>query len=61
MVVVVRYMLRKDLITLILAITRSGLLMKTNAHVPFTDRFMYIITKEEKKPVSHSVVSDSEV
>ena len=23
--------------------------------------FMYVITKEEKKPVSHSIVSDSEV
>ena len=46
---------------LIWAITRSGLLMKTNAHLPFTARFMYIITKEEKKPVSHSMVSDSEV
>ena len=23
--------------------------------------YMYVITKEEKKPVSHSIVSDSEV
>ena len=58
---VIRFMLRKDSISLILAITRSGLLMKTNAHVPFTTLFMYVITKEEKKPVSHSIVSGSEV
>ena len=35
--------------------------METNAHVPFTAHFMYVITKDEKKPVSHSMVSDSEV
>ena len=58
---VVRFMLRKDSISLILAITRSGLLMQTNAHVPFTAHVMYVITKEEKRPVSHSIVSDSEV
>ena len=34
---------------------------KINAHVPFTAHFMYVITKEEKKPVTHSIVSDSEV
>ena len=27
----------------------------------FTAHFMNVITKEEKKPVSHSIVSDSEV
>ena len=32
---VVSFMLRKDSISLTLAITRSGSLMKTNAHVPF--------------------------
>ena len=37
-----------SLISLILAITRSRLLMYANAHVPFTTLFMYVITKEEK-------------
>ena len=46
---VVRFMLRKDSISLILAITGSGLLMKTNAHVPFTAHFIDVI-----------IVSDSE-
>ena len=58
---VVHFMLHKDSISFILAITRSGLSRYTNAHVPFTARFMYDITKEEKKPVSHSIVSDREV
>ena len=44
---VVRFVLRKDSISLILAITRSGLLIYiNNAH------FMYVITKEEKKSQS---------
>ena len=48
---VVHFMLRKDSISLILAITsRSGILMLTNAHIPFTAHcmYMYVITKEEK-------------
>ena len=49
---VVRFMLRKDLISLILAITRSGLLMLTNTHVSFSAHFLYVITKE-KKSVTH--------
>ena len=32
-----------------LAITGSGLLMQTNAHLPCTTLFMYVITREEKK------------
>ena len=44
---VVRFVLYKDTISLILAIIRSELLMKTNAHVPVTAHFIYVITKEK--------------
>ena len=46
---VVRFMLRKDSIGLILAMTRSGLLMETNAHVPFTAHFYVCHYQRDKK------------
>ena len=58
---VVCFVLHKSSISLILAITSSGLLIYTNAHVPVTAHFMYVITKEKKMPVSHSIVSDREI
>ena len=51
---VYQFVLHKDSISLILAITRNGLLMWTNALLPFTAHFMYFVTKEKKK-VSQSL------
>ena len=55
---VIRFVLRNDSISSILAIPRSGILMKTNTQVAFTAHFKYT---KKKKSVSHSIVSDSEV
>ena len=35
-----------------------GYCCRQNAHVPFTAHCMYVITKEEKGPVSHPIVCD---